>query len=186
MSALSVLNTLEGLGVMASVTLSGNLKLEPASLIPPDLLAMVKRQKLALLELLGAAKEKQEDSSSLPDTRAAEVVSKRDNPAPIAEVVTKPYSLAHPAFETETVTQAAHGSPSAPLVPTPLEPLPAHLVPLFEMAQAGKLPRGAVKLSSGLVTDLASYVLAWAECWPRDRAHVLRRLEEAHAVTVKP
>lgn len=63
------------------------------------------------------------------------------------------------------------------------DPLPAHLAELVDLAHAGGLPRGAVQLSRGLVTDLAAYVLAWAECWPRDRAHILSRLEEAHAAT---
>ncbi|GAA4022838.1 hypothetical protein GCM10022631_41720 [Deinococcus rubellus] len=61
------------------------------------------------------------------------------------------------------------------------EPLPGHLAALVDVARAGQSPRGAVKLASGLVTDLAGYVLAWAECWPRDRAHILQRLEEARA-----
>ncbi len=59
--------------------------------------------------------------------------------------------------------------------------LPGHLTALIDAAQAGRLPLGAVKLASGLVTDLAGYVLAWSECWPHDSAHVLKRLEEAHA-----
>ena len=67
---------------------------------------------------------------------------------------------------------------------SPPAPLPAHLAAMVKAARAGQLPRGAVKLSSGLITDLEGYVLAWAECWPRDRAHVLRRLEEAHLVAV--
>lgn len=68
-------------------------------------------------------------------------------------------------------------------VPGEKNPLPVHLVELLDQAHAGQLQKGAVKLSSGLVTDLKSYVLAWAECWPRDRLHVLSRLEEAYAVT---
>ena len=66
------------------------------------------------------------------------------------------------------------------------DPLPAHLRTLVELARVGRLPPGPAKLRSGLVTDLKGHVLAWAECWPRDRTHVLRRLEEAHAATVKP
>jgi len=72
--------------------------------------------------------------------------------------------------------------------PAPLpdaDPLPAHLAALLDLAHAGQLPRGAVKLSSGLVTDLEGYVTSWAACWPRDRAHILRRLEEAHAAGVR-
>lgn len=74
--------------------------------------------------------------------------------------------------------------------PSPLQavlapdPLPDHLAQLMARARVGRLPGGPVKLASGLAPDLGVYVLAWAECWPRDRAHVLRRLEEAHAVTV--
>ena len=66
----------------------------------------------------------------------------------------------------------------------PSDPLPGHLARLVSMAKAGKLPNGTAKLASGIAPDLGVYVLAWAECWPRDRAHVLRRLEEAHAVKV--
>ena len=76
----------------------------------------------------------------------------------------------------ETVTaELPHSDP---------DPLPGHLARLVSMAKAGKLPNGTAKLASGIAPDLSVYVLAWAECWPRDRAHVLRRLEEAHAVTV--
>ncbi|WP_407569634.1 hypothetical protein [Deinococcus altitudinis] len=64
------------------------------------------------------------------------------------------------------------------------DPLPGHLARLVSMAKAGKLPNGTAKLASGIAPDLGVYVLAWAECWPHDRAHVLQRLEEAHAVTV--
>ncbi|WP_420597023.1 hypothetical protein [Deinococcus sp.] len=74
---------------------------------------------------------------------------------------------------------------SAPPSSSPPDPLPPHLAALMDAAHAGQLPRGAVSLASGLVTDLEGYVLAWADCWPRDRVHVLRRLEEAHAVTVR-
>ena len=73
---------------------------------------------------------------------------------------------------------------AASLPPTmPTDPLPHHLARLVNMAKAGNLSSGSAKLASGLAPDLGVYVLAWAECWPRDRAHVLRRLEEAHAVT---
>ena len=63
------------------------------------------------------------------------------------------------------------------------DPLPDHLARLVSMAKVGNLPGGTAKLASGIAPDLSVYVLAWAECWPRDRAHVLRRLEEAHTVT---
>ena len=73
---------------------------------------------------------------------------------------------------------------TAELPQLPPDLLPDHLARLVSMAKAGKLPNGTAKLASGIAPDLSVYVLAWAECWPRDRAHVLRRLEEAHAVTV--
>ncbi|WP_293914510.1 hypothetical protein [Deinococcus sp.] len=77
----------------------------------------------------------------------------------------------------------------APLSPRPVqpltEPLPAHLAVMVDAAKAGQLPGGVAHLASGLVTDLGGYVTAWAECWPGDRVHVLRRLEEAYAVTVR-
>ena len=81
-------------------------------------------------------------------------------------------------------------APNAPPWPRPAviasDPLPEYLARLVSAAKAGTLPRSPVKLASGLAPDLGMYVLAWAECWPRDRAHVLRRLEEAHAFTVRP
>ena len=73
---------------------------------------------------------------------------------------------------------------TAELPQLPPDLLPGHLALLVRAAKAGKLPSGPVKLASGLAPDLSVYVLAWAECWPHDRAHVLRRLAEAHAVTV--
>ena len=83
---------------------------------------------------------------------------------------------------------APRAAPS-PLQPLPVlapDPLPDHLARLVSMAKAGNLPRCPIKVKSGLAPDLGVYVLAWAECWPRDRAHVLRRLEEAHAVIPPP
>ena len=70
-------------------------------------------------------------------------------------------------------------SPSPLPAVLPVDPLPDHLARLVGMAKAGNLPSGTAKLASGIAPDLSVYVLAWAECWPRDRAHVLRRLEEA-------
>ena len=84
----------------------------------------------------------------------------------------------------EVVTRVDNLSPSS--LSLTCEALPAHLAALVDTARWGQLPIGAVKLVSGIVTDLEGYVLAWAECWPRDPAHVLRRLEEAHAATMKP
>ena len=89
------------------------------------------------------------------------------------------------------VLEQGHRSPApapqrAPYAsPSPVsDPLPDHLARLVSAAKAGTLPSGPVNLASGLVPDLGVYVLAWAECWPRDRAHVSRRLEEAHAACV--
>lgn len=84
--------------------------------------------------------------------------------------------------ELLALLKAAARPPTSPAALLPVaEPLPAHLADLLDLAHAGQLPKGAVKLSSGLVTDLAGYVIAWAECWPRDRVHILWRLEEAYA-----
>ena len=58
--------------------------------------------------------------------------------------------------------------------------LPLHLSVLVASAQAGTLPSGPVLLTSGLVMNLADYILAWAECDPIT-PHVLSRLEEAYA-----
>ncbi|WP_293909875.1 hypothetical protein [Deinococcus sp.] len=72
---------------------------------------------------------------------------------------------------------------TAPL-PSP-DPLPEHLAVMVDTAKTGTLSRGTITLASGLVPDLGVYVLAWAECWPGDRVHILRRLEEAYAVTAQ-
>lgn len=60
--------------------------------------------------------------------------------------------------------------------------LPEHLGQMVGAAAAGEVASGARLLTSGLVMDLGGYVLAWAEVWPRDREHVLRRLNEAYEV----
>lgn len=73
-------------------------------------------------------------------------------------------------------------APQADPCPVPdLGDMPPHLARMVAAAQRGELPRGVHLLESGLVMDLAGYVLAWAECWPRDRAHLTRRLGEAYA-----
>jgi len=50
-------------------------------------------------------------------------------------------------------------------------------------AKAGRLPRGPVSLRSGLVMNLAEYVIAWAEPWEQgrlgDTRHIFMRLDEA-------
>lgn len=80
----------------------------------------------------------------------------------------------------------------SPDLPDVSPALPSHLAGMVAAARRGELSRGAHLLGSGLVMDLGGYVLAWAECWPPpgrpgDRAHILRRLGEAHAaLTVAP
>lgn len=60
-----------------------------------------------------------------------------------------------------------------------LSALPARFAPLIAAAEADALRKGPVQLESGMVLDLAGYVLAWAEGWPLDLAHRQRRLDEA-------
>lgn len=76
MSALSLLNTLEGLGVAASVTPDGKLRLEPASRIHPALLDEVRAAKPEVMAALNKAKEE----------------------ALTAEVVAYPHNLSRPAW----------------------------------------------------------------------------------------
>ncbi len=52
MSVLTLLDTLEGLGVQATVTPGGKLRLEPASLVPAALLDEVRAQRAELLDAL--------------------------------------------------------------------------------------------------------------------------------------
>lgn len=94
-----------------------------------------------------------------------------------------PASQARPAVKgAEVVAKSDNLSAPSPKV-LDLMGLPAQLGQLVGMAQAGKLPSGPQQLASGLVLDLGGYVVAWAECWPRDREHVQRRLLEAYEVT---
>ena len=119
---------------------------------------------------------------STAPARPAHSVSSCDA-APVADVVAKsgqPRAQPHPAVKVVHTVDAPQPQPLS------LTGLPPALADLVLSAERGEPPSGAVKLSSGLVTDLTGYVLAWAACWPRDRAHVLWRLEEAYAVTVKP
>ncbi len=54
---MTLLNTLEGLGVQATVTPSGKLRLEPASLVPAALLDEVRAQRAELLAALQSGGE---------------------------------------------------------------------------------------------------------------------------------
>ena len=159
-----LLASLEAVGVHLSLTPSGDgLALSGLGCPPAELLDEVRRRKLELLEVLkGAAKKEAEQPTpqpvALPDVRVAGIVDTL------------------PASPVASMSRIA----------TPADPLPAHLAALIDAAHVGQLPRGAVKLSSGLVTDLEGYVTSWAACWPRDRAHILWRLEEAYAAGVRP
>ena len=55
MNVLTLLNTLEGLGVSVTVRPGGKLRLEPASLVPADLLHEIRAAKPALLKVLRGA-----------------------------------------------------------------------------------------------------------------------------------
>lgn len=60
-----------------------------------------------------------------------------------------------------------------------LPKLPSQLEPLIRAASSDLLPKGTVRLESGLVYDLSSYTLAWAAAYLiGDRQHALARLWE--------
>ncbi|WP_425146170.1 hypothetical protein [Deinococcus sp.] len=122
---------------------------------------------------LGAAGDTLELTGKRPPAALLDGV--RASKAALLELLAPPKQQAAPVFEAKALAQQREAALSA--VPA----LPAHLLALIEQAKAGQLPSGPVHLASGLCPDLGVYVLAWADCWPRDRAHVLRRLEEAHA-----
>lgn len=62
----------------------------------------------------------------------------------------------------------------------PVLELPQPLQYLIRAAGSGLLPQGAVKLRSGLTTDLNWYVASWACAYlAGDRTHALERLNEA-------
>jgi len=56
-SALTLLQTLEGLGVTAKVTPAGNLRLEPASRVPVELLTDLRNHKMELVAILNQLPE---------------------------------------------------------------------------------------------------------------------------------
>lgn len=156
MTGAALLASLHAHGVMVAINAAGDgLTLTGKGRPPAELLDEVRAAKVELLEALRPAKE--EHAPTFPTL----------SPSPVAVPDTR---------AAEVVSNNVIDAPS-PVS----DPLPAHLAELLELARAGQLPKGAVKLASGLVTDLAGYVIAWAECWPRDRAHVLSRLEAAYA-----
>ena len=67
MNATAVLERLSAQGVQVTPRPNGNLWLEPASKIPPDLLEAVRENKPAILALLG----QERPPSPLPDPKAA-------------------------------------------------------------------------------------------------------------------
>lgn len=105
-------------------------------------------------------------------------------PQPPAQTAPEPAPLA-----ARPASPPVPSSPPPVTLPLPsprprldLGGMPPHLAQMVAAAQRGELPRGVHLLESGLVMDLGGYVLAWAECWPRDRVHLTRRLGEAYAV----
>lgn len=66
MSALALLQTLDGLGVQVSRTAEGNLRLEPASLVPAELKAELRAQKAEVLEALSTPAEVVGQGDNLP------------------------------------------------------------------------------------------------------------------------
>ena len=137
MNARLLLDTLEGLGVVASVTVSGKLRLEPASQLPAELLDEVRAAKSDLLAALTPS----------PDATPAEVVADQHNPAPdvrAAQVVTNLDNLSAPALPLRA-----------------LAPLPEPLVRLVHAAKVNALNRPGF-LMFGMVPNLGEYVLTCA------------------------
>ncbi|AFZ67895.1 hypothetical protein [Deinococcus peraridilitoris] len=66
MSARVLLDTLDGLGVRATLTPGGNLRLEPASRVPPDLVAELREHKAALIASLSVPAGMTTNDSTLP------------------------------------------------------------------------------------------------------------------------
>ena len=129
----ALLGTLEGLGVSISVTSERRLRVEPASLVPAELLEEIRIHRAELLTELARLSEQVQKHGKLP-------------PAP------------------------------------PIPALPSQLTGMISAAASGQLSGGA-QLSSGLVTDLGGYVLAWSAAYlTGDRVQALTRLTEARDV----
>jgi hypothetical protein len=89
MTALALLDTLEGLGVTATLTERGTLKLIPGSAVPADLVADIRANGPALLKLLAKA-----EPAPKPAPKAVEVIATPEpalppaapQPAPTADI----------------------------------------------------------------------------------------------------
>ena len=174
-----LLSRLSAAGVTVSLGEGGEgLKLAAASAPPPDLLAEVKENRSALLQFLRTpAEEAETDGGELaaePEQKAAEP-EQGPPEVPAPDLPAEGESLPH------TPEAPAPASLSEPREADRLADLPAELRSLISAAASGDLPPGVHFLPSGLCTDLRTYVEGWAESWPRDREHTLRRLWEAAA-----
>lgn len=157
-AVVGLLARLEAAGVRLALSESGEgLRVYGEGKPKPEVMAEVRAQKAALLAHLRG--------EDLTEDAEGEVVSNWDS-------------------QPEDVGQSAPLPSSPPMSSESekLQTLPEDLRGLLEAARADRLPKGAQSLASGLVMDLRGYVLAWADCWPHDGAHVLRRLFEAYQV----
>lgn len=178
-----LLSRLTAAGVTVSLKEGGEgLKLAADSAPPPDLLAEVRENRSALLQFLRTPAEREERGGD-PASREAAAPEQR-----AAEPEQGPPGAAAPDLPAEG-ERVSH-TPEAPAPASLSEPreaadrladLPPELRSLISAAQSGELPSGVHFLPSGLCTDLRTYVEGWAESWPRDREHTLRRLWEAAA-----
>lgn len=160
MTAPALLARLEAQGVRLALNDTGDgLKVFGKGKPSPAVMEEVRAHKPALLAFLRGGEEKEGQ--------------------PVRPLPSSPEDL--PADPKPEAVGEALPPTSSPL-PLALDGLPEDLRALVEAAQAGNLPHGMQALKSGLVPDLNVYVMGWAQCWPRDAAHVLRRLREAREV----
>jgi hypothetical protein len=160
MTALALLDTLEGLGVTATITERGTLKLIPGSAVPAELVADIRANGPALLKLLATA-----------------------SPAPAADVLAQQRALtARADIPVQSNTSQTNWPVTVPLAPQTIPVLPPQLQTLLRAASNDQLPSSMTRLANGgMVADLNRYVMAYAVVYLLgDTDHALGALCQVH------
>ncbi|CAM4047918.1 hypothetical protein [Deinococcus frigens] len=138
--AAGLVDTLEGLGVSLTVTAEGKLSVEPASVIPSELMGLLKEQKQEVIGCIHARAGGQNKTPETPEGSAS-----TPNPA-------RCFSGVSPDQTPVTPGVVAGAS---------FAPLPRPLVALVQAAKVNSLNRPGF-LPSGIVPNLSEYVLTCA------------------------
>jgi hypothetical protein len=144
-----LVDTLEGLGVSLTVTAEGRLSLEPASVIPSELMGLLKEQKQEVIGCIHARAGGQKETPETPET-----------PEGSASTSNPPRCFSGVSPDQTPVTPP-------PMAGIDFAPLPRPLVTLVQAAKVNSLNRPGF-LPSGIVPNLGDYVLTCAALYACD------------------